>query len=191
MSVMIAAVNNNTAQLVPTDGFGAVTAAYGTDHLSSGSEVYTATTCTATWPGGGDPATGTTAGDLVVTQDGYWGVFVSGSATAVTVDKWRTKDGSVGIPTAGQDCRILNGKGILAGARQTYVHRIIFGLAGAGTFAITNPWGTALFTYTIPAGSAPHTLEFCTGSEKGLMFNTAIGFKSSAGGITATVVFGY
>lgn len=192
MSVMVATIVNSTAQSVPKTGLGAVTVAYGTDHLSSGSEVYTATTCTATWPASGDPATGTTAGDLVVTQDGYWGVFVSGTLTAVTVDKWRTTDGSIGIPTAGQDCRILNGKGVLAGAKQTYVHRIIFdGVVNNGTFDITNPWGTVLYRHTMAAAALPTTLEFCNGQgEPGLYFNTAIGLRASAAGINATVVFG-
>jgi len=187
MSVMVAEVAAST-RCVPSNGLGAVSATFATDHLSTGAEVYTATTCTATWPGGGTPADATALGDLVTTADGYWGLFVSGNATVVTVDKWRFKNGGTGIPAANADCRIFDGGTILANARQTYVHRITIQATAGGAFIVGNPFGTALYTHTM-AAAGTKTLEFCTGQgEPGLMFDTAIAFVSAAG-ITASVVF--
>lgn len=187
MSVMVAEVIT-ASQCVPSTGFGGVSVAHGSDIVTSGSEVYTATTCTATWS---NPVTGATVGQYVVTQDGYWGVLQSNaSATVATVDSWRFKDGSVGIPTAGQDCRIYNGKGILVGTKQTRVHRIVITHTAAATFAITDPWGNVLYLHTPLAGTTSYTLEFCTGDkESGLVFPGAIGFKCSATTTTAVVMF--
>lgn len=187
---MTAEITNSAAISFPTTGKGAVTTAYSTDHVSTGSEVYTATTCTATWGAGGAPNDGTAVGDLVVTQDGYWGVFQSGTATVVTVDYWRTILGGRGTPTAGQDCRIYNGKCILAGSRMVWLKRVDFGVSVAGTVGVVDVWGNALWTYTVPASPTGTVLDFTEGGAgPGLMFDRLIGFKASVAGITANFVF--
>jgi hypothetical protein len=129
---------------------------------------------------------------LVVTQDGYWGSFVSGTATVVTVDKWRTRGGGVGIPAAGQDCRILNGACVAVSAPGIYLHRIIITNSSAQSLTVRDVWGNVLYTHAVLGTASPHVVEFCTGQgEPGLYFDRLISFQASAASINGTFVFSY
>lgn len=193
MSVLVAEINASAnVQSFPGNGFGTVVAPFATDHLTTGSEVYTNTTCTATWTAGGEPNVGTSAGMLVVTQDGFWGVFVSGTATAVTVDKWRTRGGATGTPANGQDCRIINGACCATGSRGIYLHRIVVTNTAAGSLTVRDVWGNVLYTHAVLGTASPHVVEFCTGQgEPGLYFDRLVSFQSNNAGLNGTFVFGY
>lgn len=188
MSVMVAELTASSALSIPSTGFGGMTRAYAGDIVTTGvAETYTATTVTSA--GWANAPTGGSPGDIVATLDGYTGIFVSATATEVTVDKWRYRNGGIGIPANSADCRVYQGKCILATARMASLHRIIVNLAAPGTIDITNLWGTVLYRHTI-AGTAPYTVEFCTGQgEPGLIFDGPIAFKTNISGITATFVF--
>lgn len=189
MSIIVAEVNASTALSYIGNGFGSVIVAYGGDIATSGSEVYTATTCTATWA---NPVTGAAVGNLVVTQDGHWGVLQSNaSATVATVDKWRTRMGGVGVPTAGQDCRVINGSCVAAGAAKLYLHRIIVTNTAAGSLTVRDVWGNVLYTHPVLGTASPHVVEFATGNEYGLVFDRLVSFQSSAATLNGTFVFGY
>lgn len=191
MSVMVAEVASNNVVTLPSNGRGGTTIPYAPDKVTNALEVYTATTCTGTFLN--DPSVGTSAGNIVTTSDGYYGIFVSATAGSVTVDKWRHRFGGVGTPAGLSNCRVMNGSFILMNVQQTYIHRITLTHTALATFSITDLWGNALYTHT-PVGTLAtgktYTLEFCTGQgEPGLYFAQPIGFRCSAGTTVASVVF--
>src|SRR6187399_527077 len=122
----------------PKDGNGGATTIYGTDKVSTGAEVFTATSFVGTWGVGAGPNETSTAvaGDYVATSDGCWGVVTDGiTATAANVDYWRcvgqVNRGSVPcVPLAGSTIRIYAGKVHIVGSRRPCIKRILLTKAG-------------------------------------------------------------
>lgn len=196
--VMVLSVSGSTALSTIGNGHGsALDAVHGT---SSADETYTTTTCTsATWATA-DPSTAS-AGDLVTTDDGYWGVLRSGTATVATVDRWHRGGGSQGvektmIPAANAVCTIWNGSSVAAGARKVWLKRIHATAdagSGGGTVQVSlPPNATAHYTLTVPASGAEAvsiTREFAAGGCLGLPLHALPFVTISDATVSADLVF--
>lgn len=205
MTTQVMTVADNVLAF-PKDGNGGRTTEFVVPKLSTAAEVFTATTGTATWgtansapnaTGGGTSAT--SAGDYVTTSDGHWGVVVSGDATTVTVDRWRSV-GQVGpgsvsvVPAAGSHIHIYSGRCQLVGSRRPSIKRILIteGTA-ADTVIITDAIGTTVFTYTIQttlAAGATEEIDFTDGGDRGGRFTDGpFGIKLSHATQDTVVVY--
>lgn len=186
----------SAATYFPGDLKGSTITAYGTAKNGTAA-TFTATTATATWAAG-NPSTAA-AGDYVFTGDGCWGVVVSGTATVVTVDRWRApgtagvgrNSGSGGTPVipATTTLSIYNGKNFNAGSFSSKLHLIyVLGNgSGAASLTITDAKGTATSIVAksivdpgVATSPIPEVMDFGAGDGGGLQLMHPIGFTLSA-----------
>lgn len=183
----------------PKDGNGGATTLYPTPKLSTGAEVFTATSLAGTWGAGAGPSETNTAvaGDYVTTSDGCWGVATGGfTTTAANVDFWRSEGqvnrGSVPcIPLAGSTIRIYSGKCHLVGSRRPRILRIITTKqTAADTLIITDAVGATVYTYTAANTLAvPNPIDFTNGQGQGRDTVGPFGIKLSATTTAAVVEY--
>lgn len=193
MGVMTMNLSNVTIAAFPSNGTGG---SFSTvcGNSTGADEAFTATTGTsASWATAAPDAGTWSAGDLVVTSDGFVGTFVSGTATTVTVDRWlHAASGNVGVPAALSTIKGYNtsSKPITLGSRTPTIQRIIVtqGPAAASTVAITNAYGTAVQTFAVSA-TTPQTIEFTSAKEAGLVWDGVFGILCGAANMGVTVVF--
>lgn len=185
----------------PGDLKGSKITAYASVHDGTAA-TFTATTATATWATG-NPST-VVAGDYVFTGDGCWGVVVSGTATVVTVDRWRAvgdrnsnNGGAVVLPQT-TTLSIYQGKNANVGSNGTRLHTVyVLGTgAGAGSITITDPKGTATSIVAksivdpgVATSPRVEVLDFGSGDGGGLPLPFPIGFTLSANVSRAYVVW--
>lgn len=139
----------------------------------------------------------TAIGDYVAVSTGEWGVVVAKAAPLLTVDKWRCHivgqdSPSTRTPATGAASGVIvYGPNILSGAIETRLGAVTFPLSTAAqTFALTDPFGNALITWTVAATGTQTPAYFGECNEGGgYPLFRPFGIKCSSTGIIPVLNF--
>lgn len=151
---------------------------------STNTITYTATTATdPNAPGAGWNLGTAVAGDLVITSDGFVGVYVSGAGFVATVDRWiNCKTGALGTPN-GSTARILSGTTCLWQPNKTIIVRQIIIRNASGTHTLY-AGDLAIDAFTVAAAGTARGIPL----DIALKGPVALGASAGASTITFEII---